>query len=292
MKLLFKLAISSLFLLALTRLYFVLTDDFRIANITYPILVTNSEQDNKPIPDLFYQPYKYLGKGAQSYVFLSQDGKHVLKFFKFKHIKPSIFDSEKQTRRKKRKLDRLFAGYWLADKYQVPGLTYIHLNTGHQQEPLVTIYDKLGMPRKIHLDQLVFIIQEAGQTFGHELSSSLKKQDLKSAKNLISQIFELYFSEYEQGIYDRDHRVMENVGFSNGKAFHMDVGMLTESSTISQSNFQDMEKIAYTINHWISQNYSQFTQELGKFMERKLSEHYNLTFRFDKTYEEVLKHSH
>lgn len=292
MKLLFKLAIVFLSILLLTRLYFVLTDDFRLANITYPLLISKSDEANKPIPRLFNQPYYYLGKGAQTYVFLSEDKQYVLKFFKFKHIKPSIFDSEKQSKRKLRKLERLFRGYWLADKYSVRGLTYIHLNAGTQQQPTVTLYDKLGLPRKINLDQMVFIVQEAGKTFSDELANSLNNHDLDAAKNSIAQIFELYFSEYAQGIFDRDHRVMDNVGFSQGQPFRMDVGMLTESDTIAQTNADDMEKVAYTINHWITIHYPSFSVELSKFMERKLSEHYNFSFQFDKSYDEVLKHTH
>ena len=121
---------------------------------------------------------------------------------------------------------------------------------------------------------------------------TLKKGDLDSSKQLIDQILNLYFAEYQQGIYDRDHRVMGNTGFAQGKAFRMDVGMLTENATISKTNFQDMEKVSYTIYHWIGENFSKDALILGKYMEDKLSEHYNREFRFSKSYEEVLKHSH
>ncbi len=290
MKPLFRIAIVCLALLASIRVYFVLTDDFRLANITYPLPIEHYDNAN-PIPELFHQPYHYLGKGAQTYVFLSEDGQYVLKFFKFKHIKPSIFDSEKKMQRKKRKLERLFAGYRLANQYQIPGLAYIHLNTGTQSEPVVTVYDKIGIPRKISLDQVVFIVQKAGKTFEQELYAALKKQDVDHAKELIARIFDLYYAEYKQGIYDRDHRVMDNMGFTAGDAFHIDVGMLTESPTIAASNFEDMEKVAYTINRWIHKKFSRHSAELQKFMEGKLSEHYNRHFRFDKSHDDVLKHT-
>lgn len=290
MKLLYKVSLFALGFLALSRLYFYATDDFRLSNITYPFGFVDVQQE--PIPPLFDQPYSYLGKGAQSYVFLSEDKKHVLKFFKFKHIKPALFDSEKQVKRKQRKLERLFAGYRIAQKHQVPGLTYIHLSPQDHSEPVVRLYDKLGLPRKVHLDQVVFIVQEAGTTFEQELSQSLSNKDVETAKTLIAQIFDLYFSEYRKGLVDRDHRVMDNMGFHSGKAFHMDVGMLTESPTIAFDNFHDMEKVAYTINHWVAKNYSEFSDELKIFMEGKLTAHYNYPFQFTKTYHEVLKHTH
>jgi len=290
MKLLYKVALFTLGILALNRLYFYATDDFRLGNITYPFVFVQTQQE--PIPPLFDQPYRYLGKGAQSYVFLSEDKKHVLKFFKFKHIKPALFDSEKQVKRKQRKLERLFAGYHIAQQHQVPGLTYVHLNLHQNHEPVVRLYDKLGLPRKVHLDQVVFIVQEAGTTFEQALSRSLKKSDVDSAKALISQIFELYFSEYRQGLVDRDHRVMDNTGFTQGKAFHMDVGMLTKSSTIASDNLHDIEKVAYTINHWMTNHFSEFSDEVRIFMEGKLTAHYNQPFQFTKTYDEVLKHTH
>src|SRR5688572_10653905 len=84
---------------ALIRGYYFLTDDFRIGNIIYPMdkreewIFNESTDEEFKISQILNQEYTYIGKGAQCYAFGSQDGKYVLKFFKFKHLKPSYLIS-------------------------------------------------------------------------------------------------------------------------------------------------------------------------------------------------------
>ena len=82
-----------------SRVYYRLTDDFRIANMTYELPyntdweiepLTHSEKEN--LHSILSQPFYYIGKGAQSYAFMSEDKKHVIKFFKFKHLRPNWFE--------------------------------------------------------------------------------------------------------------------------------------------------------------------------------------------------------
>src|SRR6266567_3530070 len=37
------------------------------------------------------QPYHFLSKGAQAFVFKSEDGRYVIKFFKLHHLQPSAW---------------------------------------------------------------------------------------------------------------------------------------------------------------------------------------------------------
>src|ERR1700733_5386666 len=77
------------------RAYYRWTDDFRLANITYD-LPYNPQWETFPSPEeyaqlasLLKQTFTYVGKGAQAYAFVSKDRKYVIKFFKFKHLKPN-----------------------------------------------------------------------------------------------------------------------------------------------------------------------------------------------------------
>ena len=81
------------------RAYYRLTDDFRLSNISYPLpfqenlqIPPLAELERAQIINILSQNYSYLGKGAQSYAFRSQDGQYVLKFFKFKHLKPNVLE--------------------------------------------------------------------------------------------------------------------------------------------------------------------------------------------------------
>src|SRR5205085_10468413 len=82
-----------LIIFGLSRLYYRLTDDFRIANITYDLPFTPpwkvphlTLDEYKNLEKILSQTFSYIGKGAQCYAFKSEDGKFVLKFFKFKHL--------------------------------------------------------------------------------------------------------------------------------------------------------------------------------------------------------------
>src|SRR5437868_4094151 len=72
------------------RLYFYLTDGFAIENITsqYPYDVKRetrsiTQAEQQQIHSILSQKFSYLGKGCQSYVFVSEDDNYVLKFFKY-----------------------------------------------------------------------------------------------------------------------------------------------------------------------------------------------------------------
>src|SRR5271156_5010255 len=92
-----RLIFLTLFVLSLYglgRLYFRLTGGFTIANISSdfsfqpqwevrPLLEGEQAEFDKATS----QPFYYLGKGCQSYVFASQDGKYVIKFFKYQRYR-------------------------------------------------------------------------------------------------------------------------------------------------------------------------------------------------------------
>jgi hypothetical protein len=141
------LAVVIIFFLA--RGYFRLTDGFRVSNMTYDMphnpdweVPPLSDQEKKEVDSILNQPFNYVGKGAQSYVFASKDGKYVIKFFKFRHLRPSwIIDAlpewdflkdyrEKNRERKNRLIMVVFSGYKLAydELRNQSGIVYLHLN--------------------------------------------------------------------------------------------------------------------------------------------------------------------
>jgi hypothetical protein len=88
----FLVAVAAIY--GLGRLYYRLTDGFTIGNITatfayHPEWETtplNVDEENF-LEEALNQPYTYLAKGCQAYVFQSQDGKYVVKFFKYQRFR-------------------------------------------------------------------------------------------------------------------------------------------------------------------------------------------------------------
>ena len=277
------------------RIYYALTDDFRLSNITQEMpyeaawnIPSPASEDEKQITTILDQPFFYLGKGAQSYAFASEDGKYVIKFFKFKHLRPFWFVDmlppisfmktykEKQTERKKRKLFGVFLSYKLAydtDKDE-SGLIFIQLNTKENIERSVTVVDKIGIKRTIDLSTVPFILQNKGETLKTVLSGLLKKGDIATAKERIDQIIDLYISEYRKGIYDHDHGVMQNTGFVGSKPIHLDVGKLMREEQMRDPSFakQDLSLVASKINEWVAKHYPQYAKEIAESIDVKITQ--------------------
>ncbi len=249
-----------------------------------------------PVPDskslakinqILEQPFVYLDEGGQSYVFFSADQKYVLKLFKFKRFRPSFFVKilpnifpfknyrNQHIAKREKKLTVAFKGYKLA--YDVhreeSGLIFIQLNPSNQSG-WITVVDKRNRQKRINLAKVSYVLQEKGEMLSVDLSKILQRGNLPMAKQRIDQVFNLYFSEYQKGIYDLDHGVMHNIGCIGNQLFHLDVGKLIADEKMKQPEFyqKDLLKIVSKLQSWISHHYPQFAQELNEYMEEKLSQ--------------------
>ncbi|WP_068469012.1 hypothetical protein [Candidatus Protochlamydia phocaeensis] len=277
--------LASLLLFGAARLYYSLTDDFRLSNMTYQFdfevpwkvePLTGEEQ--RDLTAILQQKFFYIGKGAQSYAFASEDQAYVLKFFKFKHVKPnwlihllppvSPFNHYKAhyLERKKRKLIGVFEGYDLAYRKnrQAAGLIYLHLGPTDFIKQQVTVIDKLGLRHRINLDDVVFMVQKKGETLRARLTQLLNANRVQAAKEAISRLLDMYEQEYQKGVYDRDHGVLFNTGFIGDTPFHLDVGKLSENEQMKQVGYykKDLEHVVWKIDAWIKVHYPAYYSDL------------------------------
>lgn len=280
------------FVLLLSRVYYVATDDFRMGNITHEIpynagwdIPALTSEQKEEIEKILGQTFTYIGKGSQSYVFVSADQKYVIKFFKFKHLKYSWFAKffpsippfakwqNNEIARKNRKLQHLFEGYHLAWQLnrEESGLIYIKLNPSHETKQIALI-DKIGLSRTIDLGEVIYVIQKKGQTLRSTLKTLLDEGNVALAKKRIDQISELYFAEYKKGIYDRDHGVMHNTGFVGETPIRLDIGKLAEEPKTHERAFvkSDFEKVSKQIMNWINHHYPQHSKELSEVLDKAI----------------------
>ncbi|BBI17663.1 hypothetical protein [Neochlamydia sp. S13] len=288
-----RVLLISLGLFGLTRLYFKMTDDFRLSNISYNMPYRHEwevpslpKEEQQQLDNILDQKFYYVGKGAQSYAFKSADDKYILKFFKFKHLKPSVFISlippigplkvykDKQRERKHRLLNSVFDGYRLAYNIHAheSGLIYIHLNKSVNLHKIVAVKDKIGIERQVDLDQVPFILQEKANTTRAEMMTLMGAQDMSGVKKRIQQIFDLYLLEYNKGIYDRDHGVMHNTGFVQDRAIHLDVGKLTKDERMKNSAYSqpDFLQVVHKLNAWFKLNYPEYHSTINVYMEQQM----------------------
>lgn len=282
--------LAVLLLLSSARLYYRLTDDFRISNITYTLPFEApwkpeklSKTDYEELAHILDQKFTYLGKGAQSYAFASADGQYVIKFFKFKHLKPnflidllpSVFPFKnykaQTTERKKRKLITAFNGYQIAyeKNRQHAALVYIHLVPTNDLNLHLTLIDKMGWQQFVNLDEIVFIVQKKGITLRAKLHELLKEQKIEEAKQAIQSMLAMYLNEYAKGIYDHDHGIMQNTGFIGKEPFHLDSGKVLNDESMKEKSVykEDLAQVMWNIHLWFQSNYPDISPVFSQFLE-------------------------
>jgi hypothetical protein len=218
-----------------------------------------------PAP-LLDQPFFYLGKGAQSFVFESADQEWVIKFYKFpahlrrfdwiKHPFGDLFSKKNQeiNAHNERRFLRSFNSYLLAHQElaEETGVTYIHLNpTPHLQKNLL-VFDRAGTPHHIPLARIGFIVQKKGEPFFPRLSTLLQNGRQEEAKQMINSLFQLILARCKKGISDLDNMDHNNYGWYQTHALHLDVGRFVRQDKIDVE--QELRRVTGPLATFLEEN--------------------------------------
>ena len=194
---------------------------------------------------IFSQPFSYLKAGSQSYAFVSQDGKYVIKFFRMSHFSPCLRDffRPKRAAKKRQNLNAIFGAYKLAfeSMREDTGLVYLHLNkTSHLQKKL-TVSDQKGKLCFIDLDKTEFVIQEKAEL----IFSYLKDKDPAMFDAAVSKVLQLIDRRSEKHIFDYDYGVSNNFGFVGDRPIQIDIGRIYQADLSGQ---EEKARILQRIN--------------------------------------------
>lgn len=286
------------------RLYYDLTDDFRMGNLTHNMphhpeweLTSLSSEEQAHVDEVLSKKFTYLAKGSQAYAFESDDGRYILKLFKFKHLKPSWFVNwlpsipvidrfqKAEIMRKERRCSKVFASYKLVyEKYRKEScLLFMQLNSPHIPRP-ITVVDKMGFNRVIDLGETVFVLQERAKPVRQELKELLNRNQVALAKHRISQIIAMCLREYNQGVYDNDTGLINNAGFVGDRPVHFDAGKFVENARMKNPKYfeTNLTSVAGRIAYWLYKDYPEHYQELAMDMEVQLSEAFGHPYMFPK----------
>lgn len=191
--------------IASERLCRLATDGFAIAKMV-PLCENKANFGTAP-KEVLSQRFSYLGKGGQCYVFASEDGHYVLKFF-----------------RKNRHLERMYKSLAIAG-HSLPaetGLIYIHL--AHDELPPLQIVDKLQIAHTIDPNAYGFVLQRRAELVRPYLASLMEQGKIEEAKGALQALFHLAYEIRAKGIADGDANLAKNFGFLEGKPVEIDVG--------------------------------------------------------------------
>ncbi len=174
--------------------------------------------------ELFKQPYTYIGKGSQCYVFESKDREWAIKFFRSDH-----FDS-------KHEVFPLFDAVSMAYQHlkEETGLIYIHLNQTQLNLPVLVCKDAIGRSYRLPLDELRFAVQKKAKPFQAVLKEALSDPD--QMRKRLDQFIDLLLQRTAKGIFNADPSLSRNFGFLEQRAIEIDVGNFTTKAPHSRED--------------------------------------------------------
>lgn len=284
------IVVPVIFCFGMGKLYYSLTAGFSIGQITSDLsynpewethLLSSTEKE--AVNTALDQEYTYLGKGCQSYVFASQDGNYVIKFFKHQHFRPqrwinlfTFIPSIKKYQEvskdvKRKKLEKLFIGCKIAfeDLKTETGIIYVHLNKSNHWKKTLTIVNQLGFKHDLDINQMEFILQHRAKMFGDTImelmdESSHTQASQKEAELLIDRLLVMLISEYQRGIADNDHALMQNTGVLNGRPIHIDIGQFIHNQTVQDPVIYKKEVFdkTFLFHQWLKTQYPSLADHL------------------------------
>lgn len=295
MKLSIKVLLGLLVFVLPASFYKKATDGFTIASIrsSRPFSPSwqghlLSEQEKRTLQEAIGQSYHYFGCGGQSFIFFSQDGKYVIKFFKQRVFReptwfawtpiPFVLDRYKEKKRMKRidKLERDFGSYVFAfdELQEFTGVTYIHLNQTSDLHTELPIVDRLGITHMLDLDQFDFIIQKKAELVYDRVNESMAAGRESAAQETISQVLRFIVERCQRGFHDRDPNIRTNCGFIDGKAVKIDVGRFVKSTESRKPEFYHREllRISAPFQEWILQKHPSLAGHFQNELQLLLNE--------------------
>lgn len=161
---------------------------------------------------LLNQPFSYLDRGAQAYVFASQDGLYVLKLYRA----PS----------NEEKLSKFFSASVIAytKAKEETGLIFLHLNRTENALPMVALQGPTGTTFELPLDEVRFALQKRAVPFLQALQEAHRLKDTDLLHRRIDAWLSLLERRVAKGIYNTDSAFYRNCGFLGDQAIEIDFG--------------------------------------------------------------------
>lgn len=269
------------------RAYFLITDGFREANIQSELPPSPNRLnsgDEEAAKAILKQPFHYLAKGCQAYCFLSEDGKYVLKFFKYQRYQtspfltpftfiPSVHDYvNKRRQHKLEKLEFFMQAWIIANNHlkEESGLVYVHLSKSQNFNQPIVFFDKMGMRHELQADDLEFLIQRTAEP----LKNAIANGSTEASIALVDKLIDMLVREYAQGIGDHDPALLQNTGVFNGNPFHIDVGQFYFNPQFKEPKgyYQDLFNRTYEMREWLKRTNPEVEKALALKLKKLMGE--------------------
>ncbi len=226
---------------AAERICYRLTDGFWMSKVTSSLapdprwdVEPLSQEAARSVDQVLSQPFHYFGSGGECYVFLSADGKTVMKVFKHYRMRTNLFCKDWDLPRPLKKyvdshqerFERIFTSCKLAydELREETGLIYAHLNKTTHLNKTLTLTDKIGVVHYVDLDRMEFVLQERGDLLFPKLTELVKAGELEKTKRLVDSLLQLIVTRCQKGIADCDPALKRNFACIGDHVIEIDIG--------------------------------------------------------------------
>jgi hypothetical protein len=226
-----------------------------------------SPEEKSRIKEILSQPYSYLDKGVQSFVFASEDGQYVIKFFRHDHLDAPFWLTPNQRIKKQAQLCKEFLSYKLAfqNLREQTGLVLVHLNKTDDLHQTLDLVDKLGIHHPLPLDNYEFLIQKRASLLYTALNQMIEENKMSDAKETLTNLVKLLAHLATVGIADKDPDLITNFGVIGTEPIQIDVGRF--SPRAAKLNKDEIIRITDRLSHYLMTKCPELQQHLKTKIE-------------------------
>jgi len=192
-----------------------------------------SDPPSEEFRSLLSKPFFYLGRGAQAFVFESEDRQFVLKLFRaspkmhpWRAWLRSHFLKRRDRRTAEQKIQLLFGACQLAYSKapDLTGVVYIHLNSTNQLFPPTFLFNRLGKKIPVDLNRCRFALQKKGESVSKVFEDAIRQKDKAKYLRLAKSLEALVQERASRKLCNLDRKMGENFGFLGETAIEWDFG--------------------------------------------------------------------
>lgn len=227
--------------------------DFSIEKISAPLSYNSKGAFPK---EKISSTFRFLGRGRQSFVFVSEDGDTVLKFFDQTYFQmpwyASFSKKWKESEINKRELRKQFYlnSYLLAEEFlkEETGTLYVHLGLT-QSLPSIRLIDRASRTFTVDLNQLPFVLQKRASP----LYASINSHNLHL---VVHNFIDLVKKRMALNIVDQEHDVEHNFGMREGQILYLDPGRLSKGEFKGPDRLnQEWWSATHRFRDWLKEKY-------------------------------------
>lgn len=276
---------------------YLMTDGFHLSKIhssfdENPVwnLPSLKKEEKSEILKILDQKFFYIGKGRQAFVFESEDGKYVIKFFNQERFRlpewmekiplPSYLEERRKFKSCKREQRVIpsFLSFKLAYEKmkEETGFVFLQLNRIHQFEKPLSIIDPIRREDEIDLNTVEFVLQKKVKMIYPALEQIKKEKGQEAFENAIQSFLNVILSRLSKGIVDDDLDVEINYGFIDEKAILIDAGRLSEDFRVILRHpyfKRELLKSTKFFLRWLRKNHPEGYQFVRMRISQILKEH-------------------